>query len=86
MSAVLLGSNHSARTVRGAKAGRRWSAGKLAVAGGAVSVPRWTGADVASVAMGPGEGDGIDAVEKNTCQPPVLGAGVGRDCDPRGLH
>ena len=73
-SAALLGWSHSARTVRGERVDRCLRAGRLAVAGGAVGVPHSTGAGVASVAMGPGEGDGIDAVEKNTCQPPVFGA------------
>lgn len=66
-SAVLPGSNHLARTVRGGRIGRRWSAGRLGVAAGAVSVQHCLGAGVASVAMGPGVGDGIDA-EENTCQ------------------
>lgn len=77
-SAVILDLRRSACTGTSEQVGRHWSAGRLVVAGGAVDVPRWTGAGVASVAMGPGVGDGIDAVEKNTCQPPVLGAGVVR--------
>ena len=67
-SAVLLGSNHLARTVRDGKIGRRWSAGRLDVAVGAVGVQHCLGAGVASVAVGLGVGGGIDAVGKNTCQ------------------
>lgn len=64
---MLPGSNHLARTVKGERVGRRWSAGKLDVAVGAVGVQHCLGVGVASVAMGPGVGDGIDA-EENTCQ------------------
>ena len=61
-SAVLPGWNHLGRIVRGERIGRRWSAGTLDVAVGAVGVQHCLGAGVASVAMGPGVGDGIDAV------------------------
>ena len=43
-----------------------------------MGAPHCSDAGVASVAEGPGVGDGIDAVEKDTCQPPALGAGVSR--------
>ena len=66
-SAVTLDLRRSACTGTSEQVGRRWSAGKLDVALGAVGVQHCLGAGVANVAMGPGVGDGIDA-EENTCQ------------------